>query len=125
MADSKLASLMPRVPATEYYARRTLKSKRSLNDLVEAVHLLILDDEEIAEEYLSFLDATYNSQAVEGSLTADDYCAARMLRDKARKVDNNVVGALKYETIKRVLNVVLRRYDDSRKQRRIKIGEAE
>ena len=64
------------------------------------------------------LDAVHNSDAQEGSLIADDFEAARMIRDKANDIGNAYVASKNLTTLKNSLSVVLRRYGISRKERR-------
>jgi hypothetical protein len=96
-----------------HLAHRKLKSKRTLNDLVEDVHLLLVED----EKYIAFLDAVFDEQAVEGSLAADNLEAAHMIREKAVKMGSDI-GKEKKATIAKSLGIVLRRYEWSRKERR-------
>jgi len=96
-----------------HLAHRKLKSKRTLNDLVEDIHLSLVED----GKYIGFLDAVYDEQAVEGSLAADNLEAAHMIREKAIKIGSDIAKAKK-ATIAKSLNIVLRRYEWSRKERR-------
>jgi hypothetical protein len=93
---------------------RKLKSEPTLNDLVEQLHWKLVSN----EKYRSFLEAVWDEDAVEGSLSADNHKAAEMLREFARKDDSNIIGTKKLATIVKALNVVLRRYHKSRKERR-------
>ena len=90
----------------------------SLNDLVEQCYLPLCDN----EEFSSLLDAMWNSQAVEGSLAADDYKAAMMIKDYA--IENNIaiVKDQNWHTLRKSLNVITRRYNQNRKQRRNRVG---
>ena len=74
------------------------------------------------DEYRSYLRAVHDSQAVEGSLAADNLMAAQMIRAKAKTIDGNEVGKENLATINKALNVVLRRYHVSRKERRNLVG---
>jgi hypothetical protein len=94
---------------------RKNKSSLTLNDHVESVHRTLWDSD---EEYRRYLEAVWDSDAVEGSLAIDNVKAAEMIREKALKLDGNPVGTKKLDTIVRSLNVVLRRYENSRKERR-------
>jgi hypothetical protein len=61
----------------------------------------------------------YDEQAVEGSLAADNVMAATMIREYAKKVDeDHALANEKLATISKALGVVLRRYEISRKERR-------
>jgi hypothetical protein len=111
----QIVAKVPRVPADWV---RKIKFDRTLNDEVESIHILLMED----EQYLGFLDATDDSQAIEGSLSSDNHEAARMIRDKARAINNTKVKTQKLATISRSLNVVMRRYGLSRHDRHRMVG---
>jgi hypothetical protein len=118
MASQNLKRVMPPpLPSKIEEWQRFLKTERTLNDLVEDIHRLLVDDEELGEEYRALHRAVYDSQAVEGSLAADNLFLAIMIRDKARSVGNELADE-KAHTIARALAVVMRRYHASRKERR-------
>ena len=94
---------------------RKIKNERTLNDHVEDVHIALYDD---SPDYRRLLEAVWDSDAVEGSLAIDNTMAAMMIRDKAKDMPGNPVGAKKLDTIVKSLTVVLRRYHNSRKERR-------
>jgi hypothetical protein len=98
---------------------RTIKTRPTINDMVEQYHLTLLADENYARLY----DAVYNEQAVEGSLMSDDHEAARAIREAAIR-DNSPLGREKLATIVKAARVVLRRYDMSRNQRRDYFGSS-
>jgi hypothetical protein len=117
MSDS--SSLKPRpepLPNTAqgFLAQRVLKKRQTLNDQVEVVHLALAED----ERYLDYLSAVWDAHAVEGSLAADNIMAATMIRDKAKKMDNLVLAREKLAIIAKCLGIVMRRYEESRTQRR-------
>lgn len=89
--------------------------KTTLNDQVETIHVVLWEN----EKYRNFLDAVYSEQAVEGDLHIDDSEAARMIRDYA--MDNGMlyVAEQKLGTLVKAMNVVMRRYRISRKERRL------
>ena len=99
---------------------RKIKERQNLNDMVEEVHLDLYDN----DDYQVLLYATYDEQAVEGSLAADNVLAARMIREHA--IDHmphlSKLGQEKLATIAKALSVVLRRYGQSRQERRITVG---
>ena len=97
---------------------RSSKQKRTLNDQVEDIYLSLYDD----KMFQDYLYATYDEQAIEGSLSADNVMAAGMIRDRARKNNSHEVAALKLATISKCLGVVLRRYDIDRKSRQLMVG---
>lgn len=107
----------------EDWIRKT-KSDRNLNDLVEELHMeLVNEAHSRCEEYRGFLDATHDSQAVEGSLAADNNEAARIVREEARSSKpTGLVARSNLASIIKALNVVLTRYNMTRKERRTMIG---
>jgi hypothetical protein len=96
---------------------RAIKTRPTINDMVEQYHLQLLANEDYAKLY----DAVYNEQAVEGSLISDDHEAARAIREAAIR-DNSPLGREKLATIVKSVRVVLRRYDMGRNQRREYFG---
>jgi hypothetical protein len=95
--------------------QRFIKAERTLNDLVEDLHRVLVDEN---AKYREYLRAVYDAHAVEGSLAADNVLAAMILRDKAKEVGSTEVAIEKLAIINAALGVVLRRYHASRKQRR-------
>jgi hypothetical protein len=85
----------------------------TLNDVVHTYHVAMWDD----PVYRRFLEAVYDEDAVEGSLTLDNGEAARMIRERAKAADDQRLGSKKLATISKALNVVLRRYGIGRKER--------
>ena len=108
------------LPATveDMLAQRRTMAGRTLNDYVEDLHIKAWSD----PKYQQFLDAVYDEDAVEGSLSADNYSAAQLLRDLARKQAIPQVATRKLATIVKALNVVMRRYRMTRKERALTIG---
>lgn len=94
---------------------RHIKAERTLNDLVEDIHRILVNED---EEYRKYLRAVYDQHAVEGSLSADNIMACMKIRKKAEDVGSAEVAAEKLGVINLALGVVLRRYKVSRKQRR-------
>lgn len=94
---------------------RQLKAERTLNDLVEDIHRVLTNEN---AKYRGYLRAVYDAHAVEGSLAADNILAAMMIREKAKAIGSTEVAEEKLAIINLSLNVVLRRYNKSRKQRR-------
>jgi hypothetical protein len=105
----------PKLPDTlsAALAHRKLKQRPTLNDDIESLMLSVWED----DQFQSYLDAVYDEQAVEGSLSIDNAKAAELLRDKAIKTGNRVAHE-KLASIVKSLNVVLRRYGFSRMERR-------
>ena len=115
--NDKLKSipLPPPLPATreELLKDRHLKQQRTLNDYVEDVYVSLAED----ADFQKLVWAVHDSQAAEGSLSADNFMAAQMIRDTARKMGNPAKDE-NLTTIKLALGVVLRRYRKDRKSRR-------
>ena len=95
-----------------------MKAERTLNDHVEDIHRALVSN----ERYTGLLRAVYDAHAVEGSLSADNTLAAMMIREKAAELNNVEVMHEKLAVINSALNIVLRRYKASRKQRRHMVG---
>lgn len=107
-----------RLPAHSSDLRRKNLAHRTINDEVESLFLPLYESN---SDFRELLEAVYDSEAVEGSLRADDYDAATVLRNQA-PAGSRVAQANK-ETIRRALNVVLRRYNISRNERRGTVEE--
>lgn len=105
------------LPATvrEFMSLRKNKSQRTLNDLVEEIHLRLYEKN---ERYKAFLEAVWDSDAIEGSQAIDNVMAAQLLREEAIKSNSVEVSRRKLDTIVKSLGVVLKRYGSSRKERR-------
>ena len=94
---------------------RKIKEKRTINDMVEDAHLALFASD---PEYPPLLDAVYDEQAVEGSLSADNIVASQKIREWGK---DGGLAKEKLATISKALNVVLRRYEFSRKERRFTV----
>ena len=94
---------------------RQHKAERSLNDLIEDIHRILVNED---AKYRGYLRATYDAHAVEGSLAADNVLAEMIIRAKAKELGSTEVAEEKLAIINLALGVVLRRYKASRKQRR-------
>jgi len=94
---------------------RHIKAERSFNDYVEDVHRVLVNE---SPDYRNLLRATYDAHAVEGSLSMDNALVAMAIRKKAEELGNTDVAGEKLAIINLALQVVLRRYKASRKQRR-------
>ena len=103
------------VDADALIAGRVISFDRNINDLVDdAVKALFVGD----EAFKALLYATHDSNSVEGSLSADNWGAAKMIRDYA--IERRIDGVMNENlaTIGKAMNVALRRWGLSRKQRR-------
>lgn len=121
MASERTLPTAPAFPSSvaEFKELRAIKAERTLNDMVEDIHLSIYDD----ADYRGYLRAVYDAHAVEGSLGADNIMAAQMIRAKAQEVGNKELATEKLAVISMALGVVLRRYHSSRKERRNMLGD--
>lgn len=105
----------PPVPATREEMRAGRKVQvQDINNEVDVLHDQKWDD----EDYRQLFNAVYNEDAVEGSLIADDFAAATMIRDYARELDKDHFLARKgTAAIAKALRVVMKRCGLSRKER--------
>lgn len=95
-------------------ARRVTDSHRTLNDMVEEIHTALYDK----PVYRSLIMAVWDSEAVEGSLAADNHMAAQMIRSEAKTRNQHELAGKNLATISKSLGVVLRRFELDRKTRR-------
>jgi len=100
-------------------ALRKSMRERTLNDHVDDAHVVLWSD----ANYRRALEAVYDEDAVEGSLAADNFIAANLIREYARKSKNAYLEEKKLATIVKALNVVLRRYGIGRKERAMTVGD--
>ena len=112
-----LHRMPPPLPMKVKDWKRQIKTVRTLNDLVEDIHLVLAEN----QQYIDYLYATYDEQAVEGSLSCDNCKVAEMIRDKAKSMDSALANE-KLATISKALGVVLRRYNQDRRTRRNTVG---
>jgi hypothetical protein len=114
MTVNKIRPAAPELPATSEQWIRKTKAQRTLNDLVEDIHLMLAE----TDEYKKYLKAIFAEQSSEGSLYADDLELARLIREKAIEIGSVELANEKKATIVKCLNIVLRRYELSRAERR-------
>lgn len=107
-----------RLPISAKGLHRKNLHHQTINDEVEVYFLPLYEEN---EDFRGLLEAVYDSEAVEGSMRADDYDAATMLRQSAP--EGSRVAQANKETLRRALGVVLRRYNISRNERRGSIEE--
>jgi hypothetical protein len=107
------------VPANFNDWQRTLKSDPQLNDQVEA-----LMPEMVKQQlFRTYINGTTDDDCVEGSMAIDNAKAAEMIRDYVRKQDvSHPLATKKLSVLSKALNVVMKRYNYSRKQRRQMVG---
>src|SRR5262245_39852492 len=99
---------------TDLLAQYKLKRRRSINDLVEEIIVKLWDND---QQFMKYVNAIYDSQAVEGSLGDDDVMAALIIRDTAKKDKHVEVAEQNVHTIKLAMRVGLRRFGVSRPER--------
>lgn len=106
------------LPATvlDLIKQRTGRFEKTLNDMVEELYLKLWEN----AQFKRLLDAVTDGEAVEGSLGCDDHEAARMLRELARK-EHSPIQDKPIASYKLALKVVMRRYQMSRKQRKLEL----
>ena len=116
MAEATQLKVAPPLPATrtDLLAGYKLKRRRSINDLVEEIVVKLWDND---EQFMKYVDAIYNEQAVEGSLDEDDTMAAIVIRDTAKRDKHMEVAGQNIRTIKLAMRVCLRRFGISRPER--------
>lgn len=124
MSENRSLRMPPPLPENIADWTRHIKAERTLNDLVEDIHRVLVEDPKVGEKYRELLRATYDPQAVEGSLSMDNAIVAQMIRQKATDTGSEVAKE-KLAVINLALGVVLRRYKASRKQRRMTVGGEE
>jgi hypothetical protein len=120
MDDKTNKPPIARLPTTvtEWYDARKGSLTKTDNDRVEELHLKLIGN----ADYLRYLEAYDDSESVEGSMATDNVFAAQMIRNKAIEIGEPRISRLKIRTIIRCMNVVLRRYRFSRKERANMIG---
>ena len=115
---SKMIVRPPDLPATaeEFLAHRKSKAGRTLNDAVEANILDVVNGGNA--EFHKLINGTHNEHAVEGSINADNFMAAKMLRDHASEKGDSLVANTDLTSVVRAMGVALRRYGLDRTTRR-------
>jgi hypothetical protein len=117
MSDAVLElRVPPPLPETrkDLMKQYKLKRHRSINDLVEEIIVKLWDND---ANFMKYVNAIYDSQAVEGSMDDDDVMAALIIRDTAKRDKHVEVADQNVHTIKLAMRVALRRFDLGRGQR--------
>lgn len=112
----------PPLPETIDDWTRHIKAERTINDLVEDVHRILVNE---SDQYRRYLRAVHDIHAVTGSLSFDNCKACEMIQKKAQDMGVTEVAEELLGGINLALGVVLRRYKASRKQRRNTLGGQE
>ena len=112
----------PDLPATAaaFAACRKSKAGRTFNDRIEDQLLDLINGGNV--EFLALLNAVHNEDAVEGSISADNFMAAKMIRDHASEDGDSIVAEADLTRIARAEGVALRRYGLDRTTRRKSVG---
>ena len=105
-----------KLPTTlvDFELRFKLKRQISLNDEVNTIIRALFED----EEFIKYQHAIYTEEAETGDLYIDDVKAAEVIQTYAVKHEFMLTGNAKLKSVIRAMNVSMRRYDSSRKQRR-------
>lgn len=98
----------------EMEGQRVVQDRVNLNDMVEAMHKRLYSN----PVYFALIDGVWDSESVEGSLAADNYKAADMIREEAKSQGIAMLAGKNWATISKSLGVVLRRFQIDRKTRR-------
>lgn len=106
----------PQLPTTQEDLSKLLQNNfiLNLNDQVHEIFPALIEN----EKFRAYLYAVYDTDTIEGSLSADNVMAATIIRSFATERGNTFLASQKLATIVRAMNVVLRRYKLSRKERR-------
>ena len=110
------------LPATQedLLARKTMRGGPNLNDDMDRIHFIMWSD----PDYRRWHEAVFDADAVEGSCTADNFEAARMIREFAKAHGNELgyIAKKNLTTLVKSMNVVLRRYHMSRGERAMTVS---
>jgi hypothetical protein len=115
MSNRIIPAEPPALPEKIKDWHRTIKVERTLNDLVEDIHRILVEE---SQQYRAYLRAIHDAHAVTGSLSFDNCKACELIKAKADEMGSTEVAGEKLGIINMALGVVLRRYNSSRKQRR-------
>lgn len=107
---------VPELPATvaDLMAHRKSMRTRSLNDEVDDIFLRLWEEPTFRRLFF----ALHPADTIEGSFDTDDQLAAEMIREYAKEHHFPVASNSKLAAIIYSLHIVLRRYEQSRNQRR-------
>jgi hypothetical protein len=93
---------------------RPALSSRTLLDMIEGLIRNMVDDD---PKFVDLISAYRPEDAIEGSLRADDICAALHLRNRALEDCHVEISKMNLTELAAKIQIVLRRYGLSRKQR--------
>ena len=99
---------------TELLAQRVVKRTVTLLDEVEQAMTELFNE----EQFKRYREALDNDSTVEGSVFADDICAAQMIRKKGDEMGLRQIGDADLTAISQKLRAAERRFNASRRQRR-------
>jgi hypothetical protein len=97
---------------------RSFGPELTLNDHVEGIYKVLWPN----PDFRALLNATGDDESVEGSMGTDNVIAAQMIREHAKENRYEEVSGRKIHAIVRALNVVMKRYNMSRKLRARMLG---
>lgn len=122
MSDANIRHMTPPpLPTNPADWIKKIQHKKSLNDMVDEAFDRLLNNKDMVkrERFISYLEAVWDEQAIEGSLAADNLEAAAMIRQEAADNGPADLAKEKKATIVKAMNVILRRFDGlSRVERR-------
>jgi hypothetical protein len=101
---------------TELESRRIISTGPNLNTDMDRVVRALWEN----PDFRKWLNACWDSEALEGAKVADDFMATEMIREYCQRKDFpelHYIGRKNLWTIRQSMNVVLRRFGMSRKQR--------
>jgi len=118
--DDTITAVVP-LPKTReaLLKQRVTDRRRTLNDYVDEIHVELW---ETNTEYMRLLDAVDDAGTVEGSMSIDTVRAAEIIRAHAKKNGIAYAAEQRLASLVRSLNVVLKRYRMSRKERAVTVG---
>lgn len=96
--NGAIAAYVPKHPSTAIDLARLKTSTATLtfNDRVEGYYYKLIAQ----QRFRALMDTVVSYSSVEGSVTADEYAAARMVRDAAKADKDDIVAEAKAETFK-------------------------
>jgi hypothetical protein len=97
----------------EFIGLRRKPAAMTIIDRVEPIVWALYDD----PKFKALTSPLFREQTVEGDFAMDDSEICRMIRAEAVRRDDKVLAQEKLASIKHAFNVVLRRYNMSRKDR--------
>ena len=117
---SEVAARVHQLPVSSADLPRKSLAPKSLIDQVDELFGKLWDE---SEEFRALQEALFDDDAVEGSLRADDFKGALLMRDWV--AEGHPVKVKKLEPLARALRYARKRWGISRKTRLQQLGEIE